>query len=411
MAIPSRRLAEEMDAADPLAPFCDDFIIADPDTIRLDGNSLSRLPAATPDFLDHVIRREWGSGMMRAWETWFGWERRLGDKLGTRLLGADEGEVLFADSTSVNLYKLAVAALDALPGRRTLVFDADDFATNRYVIQGLAQARGLKLRVLHPDPNEGLSLHELRAALDTDVALVSLSLVSHCCGALLDMGAINEAVKKIGGLVLWDLSHAVGAVPVRLGELGADLAVGSSYKYLHGGPGAPAFLYVRKELQSVLRQPIWGWFGQRDQFRMAPEYEPAEGLGRFLVGTPPVLSLAAVEPGLEITLRAGIERVREKSRRLGELVVTLADHWLRPFGFRLASPRDPELRGGHVTLEHPAAHELCQDLADGGGVIAAYRVPNRLRLAPAPLSSRFTDVWDAMDRLRTRAEKPTSVGA
>ncbi|MFG1951758.1 kynureninase [Micromonospora sp. NPDC048830] len=400
-----RYLAKELDAADPLADLRDRFVIGDDDLVYLDGNSLGRLPAATPAHLDRLVREGWGEGLVRSWPTWIEWARRLGDRLATHALGARPGEVVVSDSTSVNLYKLAAAALDAAGERRTVLVDAEDFPTDRYLLQGLAQARGLTLRMLRSDLDEGLRLHELRSALDTDVALVVLSAVSYRSGALLDMAAVDAAAREVGAVVLWDLCHAVGAVPVELEASGADLAVGCTYKYLNGGPGAPAFLYVRRELQSRLRQPIQGWFGQRDQFLMGADYDPAPGVDRFLVGTPPILSLAALDPALDVLAEAGIARVRAKGRRLGELIVTLADAWLTPYGFRLASPRDPGRRGSHVSLHHPEALRISRALATEARVVGDYRTPDRLRLGPAPLYTRYVDVWDAMDRLRDLAER------
>ncbi|SCE99764.1 Kynureninase [Micromonospora viridifaciens] len=399
-----RYLAKELDAADPLAELRDRFVINDDNLIYLDGNSLGRLPAATPEFLSRLVRDGWGSDLVRSWPTWIDWGRRLGDRLAAHALGARPGEVVVSDSTSVNLYKLAGAALDANPGRSTILVDAEDFPTDRYILQGLARQRGLTLRTLPSDLDQGLQLDTLRAALDGDVALVVLSAVSYRCGALLDLAAINALARQAGAYVLWDLSHAAGAVPVRLTDSGADLAVGCTYKYLNGGPGAPAFLYVRRELQATLRQPIWGWFGQRDQFQMPADYEPAPDLDRFLVGTPPILSMAALDPALDVLAEAGIDQVRQKGQRLGELIVELADAWLTPYGFELASPRDPRRRGSHVSLRHPEALRISRALTEAG-VVGDYRVPDRLRLGPAPLYTRFVDVWDALDRLRDIAER------
>ncbi|WP_405096279.1 kynureninase [Micromonospora sp. NBC_01412] len=400
-----RYLAKELDAADPLADLRDRFVIADDDLIYLDGNSLGRLPAATPAHLDRLVRQGWGDRLVRSWPSWIEWGRRLGDRLATHALGARDGEVVISDSTSVNLYKLAAAALDAAGDRRTVLVDAEDFPSDRYVIEGLARSRGLTLRMLPSDLDEGLGLDELRAALDGDVALVVLSAVSYRSGALLDMAAVNAAAREVGAVVLWDLSHAVGAVPIELEASGTDLAVGCTYKYLNGGPGAPAFLYVRRELQSRLRQPIQGWFGQRDQFLMAAGYDPAPGLDRFLVGTPSILALAPLDPALDVLAEAGIDRVREKGRRLSELIVTLTDAWLTPYGFRVASPREAGRRGSHVSLHHPEALRISRALAEQGRVVGDYRTPDRLRLGPAPLYTRFVDVWDAMDRLRDIAER------
>ncbi|MGB2570882.1 kynureninase [Micromonospora citrea] len=401
-----RYLAKELDANDPLAHLRDRFLIADDDLIYLDGNSLGRLPAATPAHLDRVIRHGWGDRLVRSWTSWIDWSRRIGDRLAATALGAREGEVVVSDSTSVNLYKLASAALDAAPaGRRTVLVDAEDFPTDRYVLQGLADARGMTLRALRSDPDDGLQPGELRAALDGDVALVLLSAVNYRSGALLDTATVNTAAREAGTVVLWDLSHAVGAIPVDLDGTGTDLAVGCTYKYLNGGPGAPAFLYVRRELQHRLRQPIQGWFGQRDQFRMAADYDPAPDVDRFLVGTPPILALAALDPALDVLDEAGVDRVRQKGQRLGQLIIELTDAWLAPHGFRVASPRDPRRRGSHVSLHHPEALRISRALVTQGRVVGDFRTPDRLRLGPAPLYTRYVDVWDAMDRLRDIAER------
>ncbi|GAA1036995.1 kynureninase [Streptomyces murinus] len=395
-----RAAAEELDAADPLAGFRDRFVITDPELIYLDGNSLGRLPAATPDRLREVVEEGWGEGLVRSWQGWIDWGARLGDRLAEHVLGARPGEVVISDSTSVNLYKLAGAALDAAPGRGTVLMDAEDFPTDRYILQGLTAQRGLRLRRLASALDGGLDLDVLRSALDQDVALVVLSLVSYRSGALLDMAKVNELARAAGTRVLWDLSHAAGAVPVDLAATGAELAVGCTYKYLNGGPGSPAFLYVRGELQAELRQPVWGWFGQREQFRMGPDYDPVPGIERFLVSTPPLLSLAAIDPALALVEEAGMARIRAKGLLLGRLVDDLADAWLAPLGFRPASPRPPERRGSHVSLYHRDAWRICQTLAADAKVVCDYRVPDRLRIGPSPLYTRFTEVWDALARLR-----------
>ncbi|WP_316756727.1 kynureninase [Streptomyces herbicida] len=395
-----RAAAEELDAVDPLAAFRERFVVDDPGLIYLDGNSLGRLPTATPERLREVIEDGWGGGLVRSWQGWIDWGARLGDRLAEHVLGARPGEVVISDSTSVNLYKLAGAALDAAPERGTVLMDAEDFPTNRYVLQGLAGRRGLRLRRLPSDLDGGLDLDVLRSALDRDVALVVLSLVSYRSGALLDMAQVNELAHAVGARVLWDLSHAAGAVPVDLDASGAELAVGCTYKYLNGGPGSPAFLYVRQDLQAGLRQPVWGWFGQREQFRMGPDYDPVPGIERFLVSTPPLLSLAAIDPALDLVEEAGVPRIRAKGLLLGRLADDLADAWLAPLGFRAASPRPAHRRGCHVSLYHPDAWRICQTLAADAKVVCDYRVPDRLRIGPSPLYTRFTEVWDALARVR-----------
>ncbi|MFL6131090.1 MAG: kynureninase [Mycobacteriales bacterium] len=395
-----REHAEELDRADPLAGFRDRFVLPEPDLRYLDGNSLGRLPRATVDRLATVVREEWGRGLIRSWTSWMSLCRDVGDLIATAVVGARPGEVVVSDSTTVNLYKLAAAALDARPGRTVVLATADEFPTDRYVLQGLCSARGLALREVESDIDAGVSVASVRAALDRSVALVCLSHVAYRSGALADLPAITAAAHEAGALVLWDLSHSGGSVPVDLAGAGADLAVGCTYKYLNGGPGAPAYLYVRTDLQDRLRQPVQGWFGTVDQFGMGPAYEPAAGIDRFLVGTPPVLGMAAVQEGVRLTAEAGIDRLRDKGVAMTSYLVSLADEWLAPLGFRLASPRDPALRGSHVSLYHPQAWQVSQAMVDRG-VVPDYRTPDRLRLGPAPLTSRFVDVHDALATARS----------
>jgi len=298
-----------------------------------------------------------------------------------------------------------VAALDARPGRDVVVADGNDFSTDRYVLQGLAAARGLTLRHLDTAEQAAPSAPAVAAAADDRTALVVLSHVDYRSAAVADMAAVTAAAHAAGGLVLWDLSHSAGVLPVRLDAAGADLAVGCTYKYLNAGPGAPAYLYVRREHQAELRQPIWGWFGQTDQFAMGPAYDPAPGVTRFLTGTPPVLGLALVEEGVRLLAEAGIDRLRGKGMALTALAVDLTDAWLAPLGFGLASPRDPAARGGHVSLSHPDAARLCGDLVRAARVVPDFRAPDRIRLGLAPLTTRYVDVWDALDRLRRLAGK------
>jgi kynureninase len=393
-----RDYAATLDEADPLAGFAERFVPA-PGVLYLDGNSLGRLPRSTAGRIAGVVAEEWGGGLVRSWSSWIELSRRIGDLIGGALLGARPGEVVVADSTSVNLYKLAWAAASARPGRSVVLSSADEFPTDRYVLQGVCAARGLTLRDVPTDIDAGVSVPAMTDALDSSVAVVVLSHVAYRSGALLDLPAITARAHEAGALVLWDLSHSGGSVPVGLADAGVDLAVGCTYKYLNGGPGSPAYLYVRSELQSALRQPIQGWFGAADQFAMNPLYQPAPGIERFLVGTPPVLSLVAVEEGVRLLAEAGIDRLRAKGQAMTSYLVALSDAWLAPLGFRLASPRDPQLRGSHVSLEHPAAWQVCQALLDRG-VVPDYRTPDRLRLGPAPLTTRFVDVHDALALIR-----------
>jgi len=394
-----RSHAEDLDAADPLAGFRDRFVREDPSLIYLDGNSLGPLPQATRARIAEVVGQEWGAGLVRSWHHWIELPGQVGDLLGEHLIGAAPGQVAVCDSTTVNLYKLACAALDARPGRSVVVTDDDNFPTDRYVLQGIAAQRGVELRMIGTDLDQGLAAGAVRAAVDERTALVSLSHVAYRSGALADMAAITAIAHQAGALALWDLCHSAGAVPVELDASGADLAVGCTYKYLNAGPGAPAFLYVRRELQQALRQPVWGWFGQRDQFDMGRAYQPAPGIGQFLTGTPQIIGTVAVQEGARLLAEAGIGRLRAKAVALTGYLIGLADAWLAPRGVTVASPRQAERRGAHVTLAHPEAWRISQALIREG-VIGDYRTPDRLRLGPVPAYTRFTDVWDALDILR-----------
>jgi kynureninase len=387
-----------LDAADPLAGFRDRFVARDPGLVYLDGNSLGALPRATVDRLARVVRDEWGGELVRAWDHWLELPGQIGDALARDVLGARPGEVIVSDSTTVNLFKLAAAALDARPGRRTIVADRNDFPTDRYVLEGLANQRGLELRWLAADPVEGPQPADVSAALDESVGLLAMSHVNYRSAAMADLPAITALAHEAGALVLWDLSHAAGSVPVGLQAGGADLAVGCTYKYLDAGPGAPAFLYVRSELQTTLRNPVQGWFGQRDQFVMGQGYQPATGIGAWLTGTPAILGLVAVEEGVRLVAEAGIEAIRTKGMALTSYAVELLDARLAPLAFSLGSPRDARRRGAHIAVRHPKAEELCAALL-GQGVVTDYRAPDSIRLGLSPLSTSFADVWSAIDRL------------
>jgi kynureninase len=387
----TRDEAAALDAADPLAEFRSRFVLTDPDRIYLDGNSLGRLPVATRDRL-RALADEWGDVLVSGWPDWIDAPARVGDLLASGVLGAQPGEVIVGDSTTVNLYKLCSAALDLRPG--ALVTTRDNFPTDRYVLEGLATQRGVELRLVD----------DVTAALD-GAAVVVAAHVDYRTGEIADMPGITAAAREVGARVVWDLCHSAGAIPIDLRGSGAELAVGCTYKYLNAGPGAPAFLYVASELQSRLRSPIWGWFGQRDQFAMERPYDPVDGIGRFQAGTPPILDLAAVESGVTLTAEAGVARLYEKATALCELIVALHDDWLVPLGFSLGSPRDPARRGSHVSVRHDEAWPICRALIERANVVPDFRGPDSIRLGVAPLYTRFVDVWDALDRLRGVVER------
>jgi len=394
--------ARWLDSGDKLARFREAFEIADPDLIYLDGNSLGRLPRQTAGRLSTTVTEEWGRDLIRGWNAgWYEASSRIGDMIG-RLVGAGSGQVVVSDSTSVNLYKLVMAALSLRPGRDRVVSDVLNFPSDLYILQGCINLLG-NSHTLHLVPStDGVTvdLSVLLDAIDERTALVTLSHVTFKSGFLHDAAAVTERAHQVGALVLWDLSHSVGVVPIDLDGWGADLAVGCTYKYLNGGPGAPAFLYVSHDLPERARSPIWGWFGQHAPFAFDLDYKPAGGVSRFLAGTPPVLSLMALEPALELTLEAGIERIRQKSVSLTSYLVYLVDTVLARLGFRLGTPRDAMRRGSHVSVRHPEGYRISQALIEEMQVLPDFREPDNIRIGLAPLYTSFADVWEAVDRMR-----------
>jgi kynureninase len=368
-----------LDAADPLAGFRERFVVDDEGPIYVDGNSLGRLPHATAERIKALVD-DWGERLVSAWPDWIELPHAIGDEIAAHVLGARPGEVLVCDSVTVNLFKLAGAVLSAEPG--PLVALEDDFPTDRYVLEGLAEQHGVELRLV--------TREELRDA-SRDARLTVVSQVDYRSGEVL-------GDDEVEGLVLWDLSHSAGAIEIDVSTV--QLAVGCTYKYLNGGPGSPAFLYVREDLQEELRSPIQGWFGQREQFAMGPRYDPAPGIDRFLAGTPPILNLVAVQEGIRLTAEAGMPAIAEKTRRLTDLFVDLHDAWLAPLGFTLASPRDAHARGGHVSLAHPRGWQICRALIERANVVPDFRQPDRVRFGLPALYTRFEDVYDAARRTR-----------
>ncbi len=393
--------ARELDANDPLAKFRDEFLIEDAETIYMDGNSLGRLPNKSVERLQEVIAREWGARLVRGWgEGWMDAPTRIGGKI-AGLIGAASDEVIVADSTSVNFYKLVNAALDARAGRNQIVTETVNFPTDAYILQGIARTRGKT--IAYVDARDGITITTdaiVNAIEKENCALVTLTHTAFKSGAVYDMRAITDAAHDAGALVLWDLSHSVGSIPVCLNQCDADLAVGCTYKYLNGGPGAPAFLYVRRDLQDELLNPIQGWFGQKNQFDMGFEYAPADGIARFNVGTPPMLSLLAIEAGVDLLLEAGMENLRAKSVQQTEFLIALWEAWLQPFGVTLNSPRDANWRGSHVSLGHADALRIDRALIEEMNVIPDFRYPDNIRFGIAPLYTTFVDIYSAMARLK-----------
>ncbi len=389
----TRASLAEQDRTDPLAGMRALFTLPH-GVIYLDGNSLGALPRATPGRIAAVVDQEWGAGLIRSWNDagWMDLPGRVADKIAT-LVGAAPRSVVVADSTSVNLFKLLAAALALRPDRRVILSERGNFPTDLYVAQGLASLldRGHALRLVEPP--------EIAGALDDQVAVLMLTHVNYHSGAMHDMQALTRAAHAQGAVVLWDLAHSAGAVPVDLGACDADLAVGCGYKFLNGGPGAPAFLYVAPRLHDAVRFPIAGWLGHAVPFAFETGYRPAAGIGSAVVGTPPVLSLAALEVGVDIACSAPIDAIRAKSLRQSAVFADLILQECDGFGFTITSPAEPAHRGSQVCLAHPHAYPIMQALI-ARGVIGDFRAPDILRFGITPLYLSYAELWDAVQVLR-----------
>jgi len=397
--------ALKLDREDPLGEYERRFYTSEEKVIYLDGNSLGRLPERTRALLDMQIDEAWGTQLIRSWnDSWIELPKRLGSKLAS-LIGAKPNEVIFTDATSVNLYKLAYAALKLQEPRLGIISDTLNFPSDIYILQGVLDqfSKAPSLRLVESKNNIDIPFEEIQAELSTDTAILSLSLVNYKSSYLHPIKELTAAAHDVGALVIWDLSHAVGAVEIDLGDAGVDMAVGCSYKYLNGGPGAPAFLYVNESLQNQLESPIKGWFGDARPFQFETEYKPAEGIQRFSAGTPPILSLAAIEPGLDLLHSAGMNAIREKSKELQTYFLKLFDKQLTDLGFSLGSPKNPEQRGSHLTIDHPHAGQVCQALInpedDSPVIIPDFRPPESIRIGLAPLNTSFQDLWITVHRL------------
>jgi len=399
-------LARKLDAQDELAGFREAFVIQDQNLIYLDGNSLGRLPRKAISTLQDGIERQWGERLIRAWnEGWIDAPRLLGAKIAS-LIGASDDEVLVTDATSINLFKLAVAALRRHPERRTLVSDVFNFPSDLYIFQGILDLLGERYRLELIPSRDGLTIdpQDLAQALNEDVALLSLSHVAFKSAFLYDMQAVTALAHQVGALVLWDLSHSAGVVPMDLDGWGVDLAVGCTYKYLNGGPGSPAFLFVKRQLREQLIPPLWGWFAAQSPFDFDLQFTPAPSISRFRVGTLPVLSMLALGPALDLVGEAGVDRLREKSVAQTEYLIYLAQQWLVPLGFSLGSPFQAGQRGSHVSLRHPEGYRICRALIESlppaPVVIPDFRTPDNIRLGVAPLYTTFVEIHRALARLR-----------
>ena len=408
----TRETALALDAADPLAKYKYEFQISDPDLCYLDGNSLGRMPLASVRAVNSFLTHEWGKELVDGWAHWIDESQAAGNLLGRATLGAAEGQTLVQDTTSVNFYQLCRAAIKARPGRKTVIIDSSNFPTDRYILAGIAEDLGLNLITLNNDGMGGpgqvdveadcelITPEILEPFLNDDVALVTLQVIHYRSGSRPDVKAITDLVRKHGGLVVWDASHAGGAIDLQFDDWGVDLAVGCTYKYGNSGPGSPAWLYVRKSIQSQVLPTIQGWFANDKQFEMGPFFEPAEHIRRFQIASPSIIGIRAMQASYQMIEEAGMSAISQKAALGTDLILALYDAWLAPLGFTLLTPRDHNKRGGHITVGHPEAKKIAAAMRSMTNTIPDYRTPDSIRLAIAPLPTSYTEVYDGLARMR-----------
>ena len=406
----SRQDALDLDAKDPLAKYRELFVFTDPDVCYLDGNSLGRLPKSTVETINKFLIEGWGTKIVDGWGEWIDKAETTGDLIGRAALGAAAGQTLAMDTTSVNFYRLVRAAISARPGRKTIFTDEANFPTDRYIMQGIAEELGLNLVVIPNDlqehstgdtfSDELVTPEILKPYLNDDVALVTISVVAYRSGALHNIKELTDLVRASGALMVWDASHAVGAVDMQFDRDGVDLAVGCTYKYGNSGPGSPAWLYVSKRIQSELQMPIQGWFAQRNQFLMGSKFDQIEGMRGFQIASPSIIGLLCIDEGFGMIEGATIAQINAKASKGTDMMIELFDEWLVPLGFELVTPRDSKLRGGHISIYHPDAAQIARGLRDDMKVIPDYRAPNSIRLAISPLPTSYVEVFDGFERIR-----------
>ena len=405
MKVTDREYALELDQNDPLAGYRSKFVITDPNLCYLDGNSLGRLPHATVKAVSDFLSQEWGNEVVTGWSHWIDEAQVAGDLLGRAVLGAGPGQVLVCDTTSVNFYQLCVAAIKARPGRKTIITDAANFPTDRYILKGIAEQFGLNLVIIdNEDPaiaeNELITAELLEKYMSEDVAMVTFEVIQYRSGARTDIQSVTDLARSYGALVVWDASHAAGAIEMNFDACGVDLAVGCTYKYGNSGPGSPAWLYVNKKIQKELQVPILGWFGNEDQFGMGPDFVKAEGIRGFQIASPSIIGIRGVQVAFAMIEEAGIDVIASKAAIGTQMMIDLYDEWLAPLGYTLLTSRNPKERGGHISIGHPDAARICVALRKFANVIPDYRTPNAIRLAIAPLPTSYVEIWDGFQRIR-----------
>lgn len=403
--VTDREYALSLDEKDPLRGFKSLFMITDPEMCYLDGNSLGRLPLATVSAVNEFMTGEWAAEVVTGWSHWVDEAQPTGDLLGRATLGAAPGQVLVCDTTSVNFYQLALAAINARPGRKTIITDAANFPTDRYILDGIAKQLGLNLVIIDNESpgsteNERITPEILEKYLNSDVALVTLEVIQYRSGARNDIKSLTDLVRSHGAFLLWDASHAVGAIEMNFDANGVDIAVGCTYKYGNSGPGSPAWLYVNKRVQAELQVPIQGWFSQGDQFGMGPVFERAQGIRGFQIASPSIIGLRCVKSAFSMIEEATISAIANKASVGTQMMIDLYDAWLVDLGFTLLTSRNAQERGGHISLGHPDAARICVALRQFARVIPDYRTPSSIRLAIAPLPTSYVEVWDGFQRMR-----------
>jgi kynureninase len=402
----TREQVIELDLNDPLRTFRDQFFNSDPAVCYLDGNSLGRLPKNTVAEINRFFFDEWGKQVVEGWAEWIDEAEKVGDLVGEAALGAAHGQVLVMDTVSVNFYRLIKSAIALRPGKKVLVTDTANFPTDRYVLQGIAKELGLEIRLIDNEilPNrlgdELVTREQLANHLDDSVACVTLSQVNYRSGALHDVVALGDVARKMNIPFVWDASHAVGVVDINYDRDKVDFAVGCTYKYGNSGPGAPAWMYVSKQMQNKLSMPIQGWFAQKEQFVMGQDFEQASGMRGFQIASPSIIGLRCVKTSFEMIKEATLVEINRKAQLGTSMMIELSDEWLAPLGYQLVTPRDASRRGGHISLYHPAAEKIARGLRKTQNLVPDYRVPNCLRIAISPLINSFIEVFEGLERIR-----------
>ena len=403
------KIIHDLDRSDAIASFKTEFHIQNKDLIYLDGNSLGRLPKKTISNINDFIIEEWGTKLVNGWEGWITEAQVSGDLLGEHVLGAKKGEVLVCDTTSVNFYQLCSAVVESNLNRKTIITDAANFPTDRYILEGIADTFGLTLQLIDNENVDGKEYERitpeiLEPYLNDDVALVTFQVLQYRSGALNPIREITALAKKYGVLTVWDASHAAGSVHLDFEKNDIDLAVGCTYKYLSSGPGSPAYLYVKKSLQKQLQVPIQGWFAQKNQFEMGPKFIKSENIRGFQIASPSIMGLRCVNVVIDMIDRAGMTAIVDKAQKGTEIMIAFYDKWLKQLGFRLMTPREKVKRGGHISLMHESARNISVALRNYENTIVDFREPNQIRIAISPLAMTYSELYEGLKRIRDVAE-------